>query len=102
MMKKFLFLFALSAIAALAGTYTGVVSDAGCGAKHVDGSEASVACVKRCAERTGKLVFVVGDVVYNVDKGDNDKLKDYLGKKAKITGTLAEGKLNIEKVEHAD
>lgn len=101
-MKKFAFSFVLSAFAAFAGTYTGVVSDAGCGAKHVDGSDASIACVKRCAERTGKLVFVVGDVVYNIDSGDNGKLTDYLGKKAKITGTLAEGKLNIEKVEQAD
>ena len=36
------------AVSAMAESWTGVISDAACGAKHADASEKSMACAKAC------------------------------------------------------
>ncbi len=46
-MKKFAFV-ALFAACAFAGEWKGVISDAKCGAAHVDASEKSMKCVNGC------------------------------------------------------
>ena len=46
-MKKVLVLSSLFALSAFAAEWTGAISEAGCGAKHVDGSDKAIACVTK-------------------------------------------------------
>ncbi len=66
-------------------SYTGVVSDEHCKAKHSAASDEAAACVKKCAAGGAKYVLVSGKKVYNVDP--QDKFADFAGKKVKVTGT---------------
>src|SRR5208337_2194099 len=59
-----------STLAAKDQTYTGKVSDAMCGAKHMMEGDA-VACLRACVAKGSKYALVVGDKVYTL--GTNDK-----------------------------
>jgi hypothetical protein len=75
--------------AAKAETFTGVVSDAMCGAKHMmEGDPA--ACLRACVQKGSKYALVVGDKVYSLDTKDQatiDKLDKLAGAKATVKGT---------------
>ncbi len=94
-------LLALFAASAFAASWTGVVSDAGCGAKHADGSEASIKCVERCVGRGSAAVLVVGDKVVKIADASKDKVKSHLGHKVTVTGKLEGETLTIDSVEAA-
>lgn len=52
-----------SAFAAKLQTFTGIVGDAVCGAKHtMDGDD--ISCLRTCIQRGSKYDLVVGDKVY--------------------------------------
>src|SRR5215470_8447623 len=96
-MKK-IALVSLFAMSAFAASWTGYISDAGCGAKHADGSDKSMKCVQGCVKGKGAApVFVVGDKVYKIDDASKDKVMDHLGHKVTI-----DGKLDGETVSVAD
>jgi hypothetical protein len=97
-MKK-VALLAAFAFAAFAGEWTGAISEAGCGAKHVDGSEKSIACVKGCVKKGAAPVFVTDGKVLKI--ANADKVEEHLGHKVKITGKLDGDTVTIEKVEMA-
>jgi len=82
-------LFCTSALAAdKAQSFTGEVSDAMCGAKHM-GPAAD--CTRGCVSKGSKYALVVGDKVYTLDTSDKaalDHLNKLAGEKAKVTGTL--------------
>jgi hypothetical protein len=83
----------LTVPAAFAGskaqTFTGEVSDAMCGAKHMmEGSNAD--CTRACVNKGSKYALVVGDKVYTLDAKDKaalDQLDKLAGQTAKVTGT---------------
>ena len=62
-------------------TFTGKVSDAMCGAKHMEGGIAPAACVRACVQKGTKYALVVGDKVYALDTSDQAAL-DSLNKLA--------------------
>lgn len=71
-------------------TWSGQVSDAMCGAKHM-GSPAD--CTRACVSKGSKYALVVGDKVYTLetdDKASLDTLNKLAGANAKVTG-LADG-----------
>jgi hypothetical protein len=78
-----------SLFAAKAETFTGTVSDAMCGAKHMmEGDPA--ACLRACASKGSKYALVVGDKVYTLDATDKatlDKLDKLANAKATVKGT---------------
>jgi len=98
----FLCLFvAVFAMTALAGEWTGYISDSHCGAKHTDGSQAAVNCVKSCVKGGQAPVFVTADNrVVKISNPDAVK-ESQLGKKVKISGELKEDKLTINSIELA-
>jgi hypothetical protein len=73
-----------------AQTFTGQVSDAMCGAKHMmSGPEAD--CTRACVGKGSKFALVVGDKVYTLESSDKAALASLdklAGAKAKVTGTL--------------
>ena len=90
--------FALSPAfaAGKADTFTGQVSDAMCGAKHMmAGSPAE--CARACIGKGSKYALVVGDKVYTLEtknKSAMDSLNKLAGEQATVTG-----KLNGETIE---
>ena len=88
------------AAVAMAGSWTGVVSEAGCGAKHAKASEADVQCIERCVKRGAAPVFVTSD-----DKvlkiANKDKVMSHLGHKVTVTGNVENDTLTIDSVEMA-
>ncbi len=77
----------LPAVAApKAQTYTGKVSDAMCGAKHMMEGDAA-GCLRACVSKGSKYALVVGDKVYTLDAKDQAAL-DALDKLADQTATV--------------
>ncbi len=81
-------------------TFSGVVSDTMCGAKHMmEGSAAD--CAHACASKGSKYALVVGDKVYTLDTSDQkavDQLYKLAGEKAKVTGTLNGDTIQVSSV----
>ena len=73
----------------------GWVSDEKCGAKDVGNAD----CVKKCAEAGSKLVIVSekDKSVINVD--NEDALKGHEGHHVRVTGTMSNGTLHVDKVD---
>ena len=91
-------LFASIAFAA-GKTYTGTVSDAMCGAKHM-GSAAE--CARACVKKGSKYALVVGDKVYTLETSDKtalDTLDKQAGAKATVTGTEKDNTITVVSVK---
>lgn len=81
-------------------TYTGTVSDAMCGAKHMGGSPAE--CTRACASKGSKYALVVGDKVYTLETSDKAALATLdkqAGAKATVTGTEKDNTITVASVK---
>jgi hypothetical protein len=93
-------LVVLVAMSAMAGTWTGYISEAGCGAKHMSGSEKDVKCVTGCVKKGAAPVFVTEDKkVLKIN--DASKVMDHLGHKVEVTGDIEGDTLKIQSVKMA-
>jgi hypothetical protein len=100
------FTFAILVSPAFAGkaqSYTGTVSDAMCGAKHMmEGDPA--ACLRACVQKGSKYALVVGDKVYTLDTPNQatlatlDKLAN---QKATVKGTADGDTISVTSVAAA-
>ena len=83
--------------------FTGEVSDAMCGAKHMmDGSAAD--CTRACVGKGSKYALVVGDKVYTLDAKDKaslDELDKLAGKQAKVKGSADGDTITVTSVAAA-
>lgn len=96
-------LLTTAAFAGKAQTFTGTLSDAMCGAKHMmSGDDAS--CLRSCVNKGSKYALVVGDKVYTLDSTDPATL-DALGKlgaqRATVKGTLDADTITVKSVTAA-
>jgi hypothetical protein len=92
-------LVASSAFAASGKSYTGTVSDAMCGAKHM-GSAAE--CTRSCVSKGSKYALVVGDKVYTLETSDKAALATLdkqAGAKATVTGTEKDNTITVSSVK---
>jgi hypothetical protein len=99
-MKKLAFAFVLFAAAAFAGEWTGYVSETKCGAKHNDGSAASVGCVKACIKGGAKPVLVVDGKVVAIANPDKVPAALY-GLRVTMTGELKDDAVEIGTIDTA-
>jgi hypothetical protein len=94
--------FAVAA-SAKGSSYTGVVSDAMCGAKHMmSGDDAS--CTRACVSKGSKYALVVGDKVYTLDTTDKTALATLdkqAGAKVIVTGTEKGDTITVDSVKAA-
>jgi hypothetical protein len=84
-------------------TFTGKVSDAMCGAKHVMGGEAPD-CLRMCVRKGSKYALVVGDKVYALDTSDKstiDKLDKLADQQVKVTGQASGDTITVSSVAEA-
>jgi hypothetical protein len=87
---------AATGFAANAQSFTGTVSDAMCGAKHMmEGDPA--ACLRDCVQKGSKYALVVGDKVYTLDTQDPATLAS-LDKLANRKATV-KGQANGNEIE---
>ncbi len=106
-MKKTLFLLVAAALVftgtAIAGdAITAHVSDSNCKDKHTDHTDASIACVKKCASNGADLVLVDGEGNVHV-VANPEALKGHEGHQVKVMVTATDdGKVEVdpESVEH--
>jgi len=92
-----------SSFASEAHTFTGIVTDAMCGAKHMMEGD-SVACLRACVQKGSKYALIVGDEVYALDTEDKaalatlDQLAD---QKATVTGQANGDEIEVSSVSPA-
>jgi len=85
-------------------TFTGKVSDAMCGAKHMEAGIAPADCVRACVQKGAKYSLVVGDKVYTLDTADKaalDELSKLAWEQAKVTGTANGDIISVKSVTAA-
>src|ERR1700694_5140190 len=85
-------------------TFTGKVSDAMCGAKHMEGGLAPAPCVRACVQKGAKYALVVGDKVYTLDTSDQAALANLsklAWEEAKVTGTANGDTISVKSVTAA-
>ncbi len=104
MNKKLLMLaltLAVSGSMALASakSWTGVVSDEHCAAKHSKASDEAAACVAKCVSGGAKYVLVSHGKVYSVEP--QDKFADFAGKEVTVAGTMKGTAITATSVEGA-
>ncbi len=88
-----------SAFAAGAKSFTGTVSDAMCGAKHMGDA---VSCTRECVSKGSKYALVVGDKVYTLDTTDKAALAaldKQAGAKVTVTGTEKDNTIAVTSVK---
>lgn len=103
LLSTVLLIVGLSASLSLAAgkSYTGTVSDAMCGAKHM-GPAAD--CTRGCVSKGSKYALVVGDKVYTLDTTDKAALATLdkqAGAKATVTGTEKDNTITVTSVKAA-
>lgn len=99
-MKRFVICLMLTAATALAADWTGYISESKCGAKHNDGSDASVQCVTTCIKGGAKPVLVVDGKVVNIANEAKVPAALY-GKKVKVKGKMKGGAVEIGSISAA-
>lgn len=81
--------------------YTGTVSDAMCGKKHM-GDAAT--CTRGCVSKGSKYALVVGDTVYTLETSDKAALAmldKQAGARATVTGTEKDNVITVSSVKAA-
>ncbi|HVO98879.1 MAG TPA: hypothetical protein VMT15_12465 [Bryobacteraceae bacterium] len=84
-MKFVLFAFALAGLAA-ADTFTGVITDTMCGAKHMMKDQSDEKCVRMCVKGSSQYALFDGQNVYKLS--DQKSPAKFAAQKVKVTGTL--------------
>ena len=90
---------AVSSAFAAGKTFTGTVSDAMCGAKHM-GSAAE--CTRACVSKGSKYALVVGDNFYTLETTDKAALATLdrqADKKVTVTGTEKDNTITVSSVK---
>jgi hypothetical protein len=83
------------ALTAMAGEWTGYISDSKCGAKGAKDEHAD--CAVKCVKSGAAPVFVTDGKVYKIE--DISKVQDHIGHKVTITGELKGDTVQVESVK---
>jgi hypothetical protein len=88
-------LLSVFSLTAMAGEWTGYISDSKCGAKGAKDEHAD--CAVKCVKGGASPVFVSGGKVYQID--DASKVQEHIGHKVTITGELKGDTVQVETVK---
>ena len=92
---------AVTSAVAAGKSYTGTVSDAMCGAKHMG---PAAECTRGCVSKGSKYALVVDDKVYTLETSDKAALATLdkqAGAKATVTGTEKDSTIMVTSVKAA-
>ena len=73
-------------LGAMAESWTGVISDSRCGAKHEALSAADVKCMQACMKKGATPVLLTGGKMYSISSSSNEQVAPHIGEKVTITG----------------
>ncbi|MDR1990643.1 MAG: hypothetical protein LBQ09_10495 [Acidobacteriaceae bacterium] len=86
-------------------TWTGTISDAMCGAKHMDGDHgmktSEKECTEMCVSHGSKYVLVSDGKVLAIANQSLASLKTFAGDRVSVTGELKDAAVTISKIEKA-
>jgi hypothetical protein len=90
------------AAAPTAGSWTGWVTDSHCGVKGANDKH-TAACLTKCVKEGSKVQFVndADKKVYDIDKAHWDAATSHVGHMVKVTGSVDNGTVTVEKIEAA-
>jgi hypothetical protein len=94
--------FAQPAVAAGKQTFTGEVSDAMCGRKHMEGSPAE--CTRVCVKQGSKYALIIDEKIYALDTTDQAALAtldQQAGKRVTVAGALKGDEIEVSSVAAA-
>jgi hypothetical protein len=87
----------LFSVGAFADSWSGIISDEHCGAKHTALTADDKECIAKCAKGGAAAVFVAGDKVLKIE--NQDAVAKHLGHKVTITGTLKGDTVHVDSVK---
>ena len=87
--------FTVFTLTAMAGEWTGYISDSKCGAKGAKDAHAD--CAASCVKGGASPVFVTAGKVYKID--DASKVAEHVGHKVTITGELKGDTVAVKEVK---
>ncbi len=93
-----IFLSLAISVHAAAASYTGAISEAGCGLKHANGGAEK--CVSGCVKKGAAPVFVTDGKIVKLSNAE--KVMDFLGKKVKVSGKLDGDTLTVDSIQTAE
>jgi hypothetical protein len=79
-------------------TFTGIVSDSQCGAKHGMANMSDRDCTQMCTSQGAQYVLVVGDKIYKLTNHSAD-LRTHAGHTVHLTGDVKGDTIRVSKVE---
>ena len=79
-----------------AKSWTGVVTDSMCGAKHMMSNAAD--CTRACVKQGSSYALLVGDKVYTL-KGHEAEVDKFAGGKATVTGSVSGTTIQVASVK---
>ena len=85
---------ALFATTAFAASFTGIVTDEHCGAKHVQTSQADEDCVRKCLRNGTRAALIVDGKIYRIR--NQEAIKGHEGHKVTVSGSLKGDTLHID------
>ena len=91
-------LLSLFAVSAMAGEFTGWISDSKCGAKGASAEHKD--CALSCVKGGAVPVFIQDSKVLKID--DASKVEGHVGQKVTITGSVDGDTIKVESVKAAD
>jgi hypothetical protein len=68
-------------------TFTGVVTDTSCRARHPASDKNAAECTRECVKKGARYALVAGDNVYTLD-GDADEVNRLSGQRVQVEGIL--------------
>ena len=98
-------LFSSTSRAAVAGTWSGRISDSACGAKHEAAAEGEEKmpdgdCARTCVHGGSKYVLVASDgTVFKIANQDFPELAINAGRSVTVTGDLADDNIHVTRIE---
>lgn len=108
-MKTFLLLAGIGSLlplGAMAESWTGVLSDSRCGAKHEALSAADVKCMQACIKKGATPVLLTGGKMYTISSASNEQVTPHIGEKVNVTGKVEKDRggdfITIESIAKAE
>jgi len=81
-------------------TLTGTVSDAMCGAHHMEKDKSAAECTRECVKKGTKYALVVGKKIYTLE-GHEAELDKLAGERATVKGSMMGEMVMVESVTAA-
>lgn len=81
-------------------TFTGVVSDSMCRARHMMKDASAAKCTRECVKAGSDYALVVGDKVYTL-KGDKTEIDKFAGERATVKGKMSGSTIAVDSISSA-